>query len=109
MPSKPETAIADAIIAHVKNTLKGDCHKIIGARRGEPDLDGWFWWVGGYIHFKVEVKTPIGVASELQKKRIRVYLQAGYMAGFVRSVEEFDELLGAYLTGSIGAKFLGTG
>ena len=93
---KPETRIVQEIIAWIK-AHGGDAYHVHGSqfqRKGEPDIDGWLPTDKGILHLKVEVKTGIGKATPLQLYRLEKYRAAGYVAGVVRSLEEFRVLTG---------------
>jgi hypothetical protein len=97
MPSKPETAIANALVAWIKSK-GGDGYKIIGSasqRGGEPDITGEIYSerLGRWVHLKLEVKTFLGAATLRQTARVQLYQKRGYCAGVVRSVEELVDLL----------------
>lgn len=95
-----ETDITQALIAHFKG-LGGDAWHVHGnkmQRSGEPDIDGWIPSDMGAIPLKIEVKTPIGLPTELQVIRLRRYHKSGaYLAGIATSIHDFDLLLQAYL------------
>lgn len=95
MPKKPETLIVERIIRYIKDN-GGDAWHVHGGifqRTGEPDIDGW---LPGCIHLKIEVKQPGGKPEPLQEYRLRKYRQAGYCAGCVDSVEQFQKLVEEY-------------
>lgn len=96
MTRQNESKYVHAIIAWIKEQ-GGDAWKVHGSayqRVGEPDIDGWIPNPdGGFYHLKLEVKTPTGKASDIQKYRIEKYKQAGYVAGIVVTVEDVKKLL----------------
>lgn len=99
MAVKEETKITRAVIAQIKE-LGGDGFHVHGSalqRGGEPDITGEIKLeLVGWIHMKVEVKTPEGEPTERQLYRLRHYWEAGYLVGIVTSVSEFMKLLRNY-------------
>jgi hypothetical protein len=96
---KPETRIVQLIKNYLKAAWQGDCYHVHGSmlqRKGEPDLDGSICIGIKWVHLKIEVKTPDGEPSELQKHRLREYGKRGYMTGVVTSVEDVERLIIAY-------------
>ena len=91
---KKETRIVQAILAWMKEN-GGDGYHVHGSslqRSGEPDIDGNMpCLLGGFMHIKVEVKTPEAgpTPSKLQAHRLAEYKKRGYVTGCVTSVEEF--------------------
>ena len=95
---QPETTIQNAIQDYIKDN-GGDVFKVHGSsmqRAGEPDLCGEIPILGEWVHFKIEVKTPTGVPSALQKVRLRRYHMRGYLVGVVTSVADTSRLIEAY-------------
>lgn len=92
---KAETIIVQAIIKYIKNK-GGDAFHVHGSgvqRSGEPDIDGSMPDGDGWIHLKVEVKTPSGTPSAIQLYRIEEYKKRGYCAGIVTDIISFAELV----------------
>jgi hypothetical protein len=50
----------------------------------------------------VELKTPTGRVSKLQHKRHADYARAGIKVHIIRTVEEFDEALAAFVSAASG-------
>lgn len=93
MAKQAETSITQAIIARIKE-LGGWAYHVHGSAMqpaGLPDIDGC---LPDGRHIKVEVKTPTGKPSELQKHYVTMFARYGYITGFVTSVEEFNDLIG---------------
>lgn len=95
MAKLPETKITEACIAWIKDN-GGDAWHVHGSplqRQGEPDLCGEFPTADGWLHLKIEVKTPTGVLSKLQEYRLDKYAKRGYTVGVVTSVNELREII----------------
>jgi len=61
---KAETRIVQAMLKYI-HKAGGEGYHVHGSslqRAGEPDIDGSFPHNGGWLHLKVEVKTPTGCA-----------------------------------------------
>ncbi len=105
---QPEGKIVDKIVAWVNNH-DGLAVKVHGnefQRKGDPDLRGSVRWAGlrddgtpilMYVHFQVEVKLPGEEPSALQHYRIEEWRRQNYAAGWVTSLDEFKELIKAYV------------
>lgn len=96
MSLKHETRITREIIKYIKES-RGDAFHVHGSslqRGGEPDISGEVWDDKlGWIHIKVEVKTPEGEPTWRQLHRLKQYHKAGYMVGIVTSITEFRRLV----------------
>lgn len=100
MAVKEETPITQDCIAWIKDQ-GGDAWHVHGSalqRSGEPDICGEIPdGVGGWLHLKIEVKTPTGKPSKLQEYRLAQYAKAGYVTGIVTSVDELKTVVEAAL------------
>ena len=89
MPRRSEKSIVESI----KRAFNGLDRCFVRKRRpyikGDPDLTGAYHG----IRIEIEVKTPRGVISPLQKKRIRDYKNLGVLAGVAWSLKEAVELI----------------
>ncbi len=95
MAQKPETVITRAIIESII-AAGGDAFHVHGSmfqRKGEPDICGEIEFRGKLFHLKIEVKTKTGKPDPLQVYRLQRYHLMDYVAGVVRSVEQFNYLL----------------
>lgn len=80
------------------NQNGGDSFHVHGGmfqRRDEPDLCGEIYspTLGQWIHFKIEVKTPVGKPTPGQLLSLRMYHKRGYLTGIVTSVDELAALV----------------
>jgi hypothetical protein len=100
MSQQEETKYQEAIQAWIA-AQGGDSWKVHGhmmQSAGQPDIDGWIPTRMGSIPLKVEVKTPTGEPSELQKVRLRKYNKSGaYLACIVVTPEDLAFFVEAYL------------
>lgn len=99
MALKPETKITQDIIKYIK-AIHGSAYHVHGSALqtgGLPDISGEYPTPSnGWVHLRVEVKTPEGVPSERQIYWLRQYWRAGYLVGIVTSLEEFIILISSY-------------
>lgn len=103
MASKAESAIRTAIRNYI--TSNGGFALVVSGSStqssGIPDLDASYPSLHvpyGYIHCKLEVKTPVGKPSKKQVEVLRMYHRQGYCVGIVTSVADFINLILAYET-----------
>jgi hypothetical protein len=79
--------------------LENPRRQAFGLCPGSSDLIGWFVFQGRAIFLALEVKTPKGKPTEEQINFIQQVRKAGGIAGVVRSVEDVEALLSAYVNG----------
>lgn len=96
MSAKAETSLARNCIKWVK-AQGGDAWHVHGSavqRSGEPDLDGCVPTKdGGFIHFKIELKTPGNLPRKLQAIRLERWSRFGYTTGVAESLSQFIEIV----------------
>lgn len=103
MAGKAESAIRTAIRNYI-NGNGGFAFVVSGSSTqasGIPDLDASYpssTVPYGYIHCKLEVKTPVGKPTVKQVEILRMYHRQGYCVGIVTSVQDFKNLIQAYET-----------
>ena len=93
MSTQEETRIKNSIRQHimVHGGRNSFVHTIVaGALQGKGQLD----LVGAYkgVPFMVDVKTPTGQGTVIQKAEVRRARRGGYVAGLVSSIEDFEVL-----------------
>lgn len=91
--SGPETKISRAIIKalEARGCIVYKQHGTEVSGRGRPDLLGCL--PGGQM-FALETKTPVGSATKIQLRHMRLLAGVGAATGFPTSVEDALGLLG---------------
>ncbi len=92
-PAARESALVGAIVEALRavpGLIVRKRHGTAWGVAGDPDLTGCYRG----RHFELEVKTPAGALTRLQKARLAEWSRAGSITAVVRSVDEALAALG---------------